>query len=69
MRSAVPQQLGATQHGMFGHTTGHSFAPHPERRGLHVEAHEVDHPGLVQTELRFNGFKSSPVFPSHLNDA
>ncbi len=34
-----------------------------------MEAHEVDHPGLVQAELRFNGFKSSAVFPSHLDNA
>jgi hypothetical protein len=65
----MTQQLGAPQNCMFGHAARHSFAPHPERRWLHMAAHEVDYPGLVQAELRFNGFKGSAVFPSHLDDA
>jgi hypothetical protein len=69
MGCTMPQQLGTPQHGMFGHASSHSFAPHPERRWLHVKAHEGDHRRLVQAELHRHRLERRAVFPSHLDDA
>ncbi len=54
---------------MFGGATGHAFAPHSKRAGLHIGAHEMDHRRLVQPISTFYGLKRRAVFPGHFDDS
>ena len=54
---------------VFGLAPAHPLAPHLERGGFHLLAHELDHLLLGKPELVFDRFKAGAVFLGHLDDA
>jgi hypothetical protein len=67
-QAVVKLHVWASQRPVFGRSAFHALAPHPERTGLKLVAHEANHIRFRPPHPFLNGFKRSPVFPSHLND-
>jgi len=65
----MTQKYGTAQYGMLSTSAANPLSPHPERGGLHLFAHQVNHSGLIQAELGLDRLKCCSVLPSHLDNA
>lgn len=59
----------ATQLQVFGFAAGDTLAPHFETAGFHACAHQFNGLRLIQTKLKFYGFKWRSIFPGHFYNA
>jgi hypothetical protein len=58
----------ASECAVLGNAAFHALAPQPKRAGLKLVPHEANDLWLRPSHALLNGFKGSPIFPSHLND-
>lgn len=53
----------------LAHSRIHSFSPKLETRFFQIRTHQFNYFELTYSELKFDGFKRSTVFPRHFDDS